>query len=55
MKYYLDFFNDGGCAFIKKPSYLCLQKKSITCPTPPDKKLSFKGKKYNLPMVNFTM
>ncbi len=55
MKYYLNFFNEGGCAFIKKPSYLCLQKKSITCPTPPDKKLSFKGKKYNLPMVNFTM
>ena len=42
MKYYLDFFNDGGCAFIKKPSYLCVQKKSRTCPTPPDKKLSFK-------------
>jgi len=55
MKYYLDFFNDGGCAFIKKPSYLCMKESTITCPTPPPKEQSFKGKKYNLPMVNFTM
>ena len=55
MKYYLDYFNTGGCAFIKKPANLCMTETAITCPTPPPKEQSFKGKKYNLPMVNFTM
>ena len=41
MKYYLNFFNEGGCAFVKKPTNLCLEVKNITCPTPPDKKVSF--------------
>mgnify|MGYP000518702932 CR=1 FL=1 len=48
MKYYLDYFNTGGCAFIKKPANLCMTETAITCPTPPPKEQSFKGKKYNL-------
>ena len=49
MKYYLDFFNDGGCAFIKKPSYLCMKETKITCPTSPPESQSFKGKQYSAP------
>lgn len=55
MKYYLNFFNEGGCAFVKKPANLCLEVKNITCPTPPDKKVSFKANNYSLPMVSFKM
>ena len=56
MKYYLEFFNDGGCAFIKKPPNLMYETiEQLRVPTPPPKEQSFKGKKYNLPMVNFTM
>ena len=55
MKYYLKFFNDEGSAFVPKPAYLCKQKQNISCPTPPDKSLSFKAKSYSLPMISFKM
>jgi|TARA_B100000795_G_scaffold252863_1_gene222713 hypothetical protein len=48
MKYYLDFFNNAGCAFVKKPPYLCYVQKKITCATPPSKDLSFAPKKYEV-------
>ena len=55
MKYYLNFFNDEGSAFVPKPAYLCKKIAKLSCPTPPDEKLSFKAKSYSLPMISFKM
>ena len=55
MKYYLKFFNEEGSAFVPKPAYLCKKNTKLTCPTPPDEKLSFKAKSYSLPMISFKM
>lgn len=55
MKYYLNFFNEGGSAFIPKPAYLCKTSTSISCPEPPNPKLSFKANNYSLPMISFKM
>ena len=55
MKYYINFFNEEGCAFVPKPSYLCMKTTKLNCPTPPDEKLSFKAKSYSLPMISFKM
>ena len=55
MKYYLNFFNESGSAFVPKPPYLCMKVSKLTCPTPPDKSLSFKANNYSLPMISFKM
>jgi hypothetical protein len=56
MKYYLNFFNEEGSAFVPKPEYLRKATDSnISCPNPPDEKLSFKAKNYDLPMISFKM
>ena len=55
MKYYLNFFNEEGSAFVPKPAYLCKTTSKISCPEPPDPKLSFKANNYSLPMISFKM
>lgn len=55
MKYYLNFFNEEGSAFVPKPPYLCMKRSKLSCPSPPDEKLSFKAKSYSLPMISFKM
>ena len=55
MKYYLNFFNEAGSAFVPKHPYLCMKLTKLTCPTPPDKSLSFKANNYSLPMISFKM
>ena len=49
MRYYLDFFNKNGYAFVLKPPELRYKPIPLKCPTPPDPDLSFSAKKYELP------
>ena len=48
MKYYLEFFNSAGSAFVRKPDLLCFKPKKLTCPTPPSEATSFAPKKYEI-------
>jgi len=46
MKFYLNFFNENGSAFVLKPPYLRYIPKEIPCPPPQNPKLTFAPQKY---------
>jgi len=55
MKFYLEFFNNAGCAFVKKRPKLCYVPKKLKCPSPPSIGLSFAPKSYDSPGGSFSM
>ena len=55
MKYYLNYFNEEGTAFVLKPEYLRYVPVKIPCPPPPNPKLTFAPQKYDLPWGGFHM
>jgi hypothetical protein len=46
MKYYLEFFNDNGYAFVLKPPDLRYIVEELNCPPPPDPALSYAARLY---------
>ena len=55
MKFYLNFFNEEGTAFVLKPPYLRYIPVKLPCPDPPPPEHSFAPKKYDLPFGGFHM
>lgn len=47
MRYYLEFFNDNGYAFVLKPPELRYIVEELDCPAPPDPALSYAARSYH--------